>query len=152
MSKYKPLAKFLSKQPTEIWEASFSDIEKILGFALPQSAYKYQAWWANQIGEGHSQKAGWFDAGWRSTNVDLVQQTVVFERISEGHGVNIGEVDNEDAISWARLREITGIDDRAALERAAREALAQREAGRKLIALGGTMPDASAPARERSTY
>lgn len=38
-------------------------------------------------------------------------------------------------------QEYTGIEEKAALLREALKALIQREAGRRLIALGGTMPD-----------
>ena len=65
MSRYEPLAQFLAAKKGDSWEASFEDIEKQLGGPLPQSAYKYPAWWANQTGPGHSQTRGWRSVGWR---------------------------------------------------------------------------------------
>jgi Arc/MetJ family transcription regulator len=47
-------------------------------------------------------------------------------------------------------RAATGIKEKSALVRAGLEALIQREAGRRLAALGGTMPDLQVPPRRRS--
>jgi Arc/MetJ family transcription regulator len=44
----------------------------------------------------------------------------------------------------------TGIHEKSALLREALKALVQRESARRLINLGGTDPDASAPRRRRS--
>ncbi len=44
----------------------------------------------------------------------------------------------------------TGIQEKTALLREALKALVQRESARRLIKLGGTDPDASAPRRRRS--
>jgi len=49
----------------------------------------------------------------------------------------------------ARARRLTGIDEKTALVRAGLEALIAREAGRRLAALGGTMPNLTAPPRRR---
>jgi Arc/MetJ family transcription regulator len=49
----------------------------------------------------------------------------------------------------ARARRLTGIDEKTALVRAGLEALIARESGRRLAALGGTMPDLTAPPRRR---
>jgi hypothetical protein len=56
MGKYEPLTHYLENQAEETWDASFSDVERVLGFALPRSACEYAAWWANQE-PGHSQTA-----------------------------------------------------------------------------------------------
>ena len=48
-----------------------------------------------------------------------------------------------------QAKDITGITDEDALIEAGLLALIQREAGRRLIAMGGTMPDAWVPPRER---
>ena len=47
------------------------------------------------------------------------------------------------------LRESTGIRETSALVREALLEMRQREAGRRLAALGGTMPDLKAPPRRR---
>ena len=49
----------------------------------------------------------------------------------------------------ARAEELTGIKEKPALLREALTALVQREAGRRLARLGGTMPDFEVPARRR---
>lgn len=49
----------------------------------------------------------------------------------------------------AEARELTGIDEKTALVRAGLEALIQREAARRLAALGGTMPDLEPIPRRR---
>jgi hypothetical protein len=81
MSKYDRLHKHLAALDVSEWEASFADIERILGFALPSSALKYPPWWANQTGSGHVQSNAWQAAGWRSKDLDLTNQTVKFERV-----------------------------------------------------------------------
>ena len=48
-----------------------------------------------------------------------------------------------------RARRLTGVEEKTALVRAALEALIAREAARRLAALGGTMPDLTAPPRRR---
>jgi hypothetical protein len=144
MSKYEPLANFLSKLTKEKWTASFAEIEKILGFPLPKSAYQYPAWWANQSGDGHSQKVGWYDAGWKTIAVDLETRRITFERVKHEQPARAQN------ISWSQAREFTGISDQKELERAAIKALMQQEAAKRLAALGGTMADIVAAPRERS--
>jgi Arc/MetJ family transcription regulator len=48
-----------------------------------------------------------------------------------------------------RAKELTGIEETPTLLRTALTALVQREAGRRLAALGGTMPDIQAVRRRR---
>lgn len=49
-----------------------------------------------------------------------------------------------------RARSLTGTKETAALVRQALETLVRIESGKRLIALGGTMPDAEAAPRRRS--
>ena len=49
----------------------------------------------------------------------------------------------------AEATELSGIEDRGALLREALRSLIEREAARRLIALGGSDPNASAPPRRR---
>jgi hypothetical protein len=46
-------------------------------------------------------------------------------------------------------REITGIDDRDLLVRRALKEMCEREAARRLVLRGGTIPDMKAPPRRR---
>ncbi len=80
MSRYEPLAQFLDSRTNSVWQAKFSEIEKVLGFPLPASAYRYPAWWANQRGNGHSQTAGWKSVGWQTRALNLAERKVTFER------------------------------------------------------------------------
>lgn len=67
-SKYYPLEKFL-KTVSESITLSFDEIEKIIGFRLPQSAYMYAAWWAND--EFHSHSRVWINSGMYVKNVKV---------------------------------------------------------------------------------
>jgi hypothetical protein len=80
MSKYQKLASHLSSLKRDEWQASFEDIESVLGFSLPRSAYSYAAWWSNQQGEGHTQSLAWKSAGWRTGELDLGKKSIVFSR------------------------------------------------------------------------
>ncbi|MDO9537550.1 MAG: hypothetical protein Q7J68_04445 [Thermoplasmata archaeon] len=59
--KYTPLEQYLSKSEKETLELEFSKIEAILGFKLPESAYKHGAWWSNG---GHKHSNSWLNAGY----------------------------------------------------------------------------------------
>ena len=78
-SKYAPLYRHLSASCDEEWCASFGEIEAILEFRLPDSAYLYPAWWSNG---GRSQALAWLAAGWRTRSIDLEDETLVFERMA----------------------------------------------------------------------
>ena len=57
---------------------------------------------------------------------------------------------NLDDTLLERARSLTGTKETAALVRQALETLVRVESGKRLIALGGTMPDAEAAPRRRS--
>lgn len=78
MSKYVKLAEHLASLNATQWRASFKEIEGILGFSLPLSARKYQAWWANENGGTHTQSQGWLGANWRTSDLDLSDEKVTF--------------------------------------------------------------------------
>jgi hypothetical protein len=79
MSKYTPLANFLSSLNQQRWQLTFAEVESILGFSLPPSAYRYPAWWANDA-TGHSHAAAWLEAGWKTENVDVPGRRVTLVR------------------------------------------------------------------------
>jgi hypothetical protein len=85
MSKYDPLHYFLKMQKNNVIFLKFTEIERILGFGLPASAFKYPAWWANQSVErangNHSNAVAWISAGWETTELDLMRRQVKFIRI-----------------------------------------------------------------------
>ncbi len=57
----------------------FDEIETILGFKLPNSAYEYEAWWSNNE-TGHSHARVWLSAGWQTEDVDIAGRKVTFAR------------------------------------------------------------------------
>jgi hypothetical protein len=80
--KYAPLFDHLEKLGRSEWAATFVEIEVILGFSLPDSARIHRPWWANQ-GErgGHSHALAWEMAGWKTTQVDMVNERLVFMKM-----------------------------------------------------------------------
>ena len=78
MGKYMTLTQWLLKCSTDSVKISFLEIEEILGFELPNSAYVHNRWWMNDA--YHSQVRGWLDAGYKtvSNNEPIISQTVEF--------------------------------------------------------------------------
>jgi hypothetical protein len=95
------------------------------GLSLAQKRENLPVWWANQTKKGHSQTAGWRDAGWRTRNVDIKARRLVFER--DNHKGN-------------EARRVT---------RDSRDDFATRGAIAFLNGLGGTMPDFNPAPRDR---
>ena len=158
MSKYEPLARYLNALESDSWDAELPEIERVLGFELPKSAYTYPAWWSNQDGH-HSQTKGWRDAGWETCNVNLPDQRIRFvrkntrgpepttsptpaERQFAPHGSDIDRL-------IATARALTGIEDREAIITVALRHLIQAEAAKGLAAMGGSDPQAAAAERRR---
>jgi hypothetical protein len=79
LSKYEPLPQFLSNKAGSLHRMSFEQIERVLGFKLPKSAYEHEAWWSNNA-TGHSHSRVWLSAGWRTQDVDLAARKVTFQR------------------------------------------------------------------------
>lgn len=151
MGKYEPLARFLDARNEDSWTATFDEIEATLGFALPKSAHEHRAWWSNQQGPGHSQKEGWQAAGWETREVDLSRGVVRFQRAPLEPAGRMSATARPSDIDelWRKAREISGISDRIELERVAVTSFIQREAAKRLIAMGGTMPGFKPAPRER---
>jgi len=88
MSKYAPLAQFLAKQPKDVTTLAFSQIEQIIGDALPPSARKYHQWWEkDSCTERHVQAQAWLRTGWLVENFSFPDETVTFRRSTQS---NIG--------------------------------------------------------------
>ena len=85
--KYAPLHRHLLGLKSEEWRATFGEVERVLGFQLPDSARIHRPWWANQ-GErgGHSHALAWEMAGWKTAQVDMAKETLVFLRDAAGVG------------------------------------------------------------------
>jgi hypothetical protein len=79
--KYVPLYRYLQNRYADVIVLTFGQIEDLLGFALPQLAHTYHAWWTlgstNVKGPQHSD--AWTLAG-RTATPNLQAKTVVFER------------------------------------------------------------------------
>ena len=78
--KYAPLFRhLLSAHPALEWRTTFGEVESILGFRLPDSARLHRPWWSNsKKGSGHSHALAWQAAGWRTREVDIEAETLVF--------------------------------------------------------------------------
>lgn len=152
MSRYQSLADRLARETQDQWEATFAEIESALGFALPKSARRYAAWWANQTGSGHSQTHGWRSVGWRTSSLDLKHQRVSFvrdrQRAADGSRTPRSAPRERDALI-SEAEQLTGIKDREHLVTEALKALVARESAIRLARLGGTMPTFRPAARER---
>lgn len=146
MGRYEPLARKLGQTNSDELDASFAEIEQIIGHALPPSARKYRPWWSNSAKGGHSQALAWVGAGWETRDIDLDRERVRFvRRVRAG----TGESAQTDRDLWAKAELMTGIKNRQQLEEAAIMALIQQTASGRLARLGGTMPEAEAGPRER---
>ena len=79
--KYAPLYYHLMGRVGDEWQVTFSEIEKVLDFRLPTSARLHRPWWSNQ-GEqgGHSHALAWEMAGWKTSQVDMSGERLIFVR------------------------------------------------------------------------
>lgn len=75
--KYIDLKNYLKGLNKEKIELSFEEIEKIVSFKLPASAYNpTYSWWGND--KEHSQAIAWMSAGYK-VSVDFERQKSVFK-------------------------------------------------------------------------
>jgi len=79
MSKYEPLTQFLSAQQAHEVPMSFSEIERVLGFRLPEKASGIRAWWSNNPSNNVMTKA-WLAAGFVTERVDMGSRRLVFRK------------------------------------------------------------------------
>lgn len=71
-----------SKSPTVTSvPVTFQEIERILGKALPRSAFEYRAWWVNDPIK--PQSASWLEEGWRAVGVNMSDRRLTFVRTNE---------------------------------------------------------------------
>ena len=84
--KYKRLFMRLVSSNEDKLRMIFEDVEEILGFRLPPSARKHRAWWANEkTGGSHTHALAWTAAGWKTSDVDVDAETLVFVRKNTIH-------------------------------------------------------------------
>ena len=76
--KYRRLTDMLINSNSKSVTLTFNEIEKIIGFTLPESSRKHRAFWAHTT--THSIAHGWMAAGYKVLDVNMTAETVVFER------------------------------------------------------------------------
>jgi len=71
--KYTPLENYLLDLPASQKEValSFEQIEGILKFKLPSSAYEDERWWMREKEGNHVNLRAWTNAGWKVESVDV---------------------------------------------------------------------------------
>lgn len=76
--KYAPLETYLLALPKSKKEVrlSFEQIEEILKFKLPASAYEDERWWLHEKEGNHVNLRAWTNAGWRIENVEVDKRMV----------------------------------------------------------------------------
>jgi len=83
MKKYDPLGNYLARQfSAGLMDRvclTFQEIERILGFVLPRSAYAYRAWWSNS--QSHPQACSWLEIGWKVCSVDIEEKAVTLTHV-----------------------------------------------------------------------
>ncbi len=76
--KYRKLYAHLLSLSSQEWETTFADVEAIIGDKLPPAARTHRAWWANDVSHTHGK--AWLAAGWKTAEVDMDAQTLLFRR------------------------------------------------------------------------
>lgn len=102
MSVYANLANVLAARTGSSWKASFPELERLIGAKLPASAFKYPAWWSNNPSNNAMTKI-WLKAGWRTEQVDIPGQTVVFRRAAVPEMAGAGFGDRPRGFDYAPL-------------------------------------------------
>lgn len=79
MGKYDRFGAYLRAQYNSEIPMTFGEIEAILGTPLPPSARRYRPWWSNNVDNSAMTRA-WVEAGFRTQQVDMAHERVVFVR------------------------------------------------------------------------
>jgi phosphate-selective porin len=79
-STYYPLHKNLKESGKEELSMKFTEIEKLIGKKLPESARKFRAWWANNLKKGTGQSKSWVEAGYKAMDADIDKGIVRFRK------------------------------------------------------------------------
>jgi hypothetical protein len=80
---YRTLHAYLNGRYADTVVLTFSEIEDLLGFPLPDAARLRVEWWTDDTADGGEspQSYAWAHAG-RTAKPNLFARTVVFERVS----------------------------------------------------------------------
>ena len=79
-TKYSALEEALKKHREDQVVMTFSEIERIIGSKLPESAFKHRAWWSNNPSNSVITVA-WKNAGFETAQVEMEAHRLVFRRI-----------------------------------------------------------------------
>lgn len=79
LGKYSPLYRFLNDSGEAIVTLYFKEIEALLCFKLPVSAYKHRSWWANQS-RPRAQRKAWWNANYLVDEVNYEHNYVCFRK------------------------------------------------------------------------
>jgi hypothetical protein len=80
--KYRPLWQWLTRQEQPEIDATFSELEEVLGFPLPPSCREHQPHWYGYDGSAVARAI--IDAGWRARNVNVANESLTLTR-NPGH-------------------------------------------------------------------
>lgn len=80
MSKYTRLSDYLESLDSPVLHVDFRQLERILGFRLPDSARRHPAWWANNVTQSGRHASAWLLTGWKTEDLNLSAETVTFAR------------------------------------------------------------------------
>ena len=82
LGKYEKLGGYLGSSDNKLIKLTFREVENMLGFRLPKSAFKHRPWWAND--DSHVQAMdGWIRAGYNTESVSLDNEVVTFVRVKK---------------------------------------------------------------------
>lgn len=76
--KYRFLSEYLLNSNQKSVTLSFSEIEDILQFSLPDSARNHRPFWANTT--THSIALSWLSVGYETVTVNMEKQIITFEK------------------------------------------------------------------------
>lgn len=89
MSKYEALGTYLRGQYGDEIRMTFAEIERVLGRPLPPSARKHRPWWSNNPDNSVMTRV-WLAAGYRTEQVDIPGEALVFTRTKEKAAMTTG--------------------------------------------------------------
>ncbi len=88
MSRYDRLKEYLRQRAGQRIAITFAEIEEVLGRPLPASARRHRAWWSNNPTNNVMTNA-WLEAGYRTADVDMAGEKLVFERVMDEQSENV---------------------------------------------------------------
>jgi hypothetical protein len=111
MGKYAPIRSFLQKRGTDVVPMTFAEIERVLGFRLPNSK-NYPAWWSNNP-TNNVMTNEWLAAGYKTEQVDIEKGRLVFRKAHDIGALPPAEESGEKARrrhpAFGALKDVTWI-------------------------------------------